>query len=61
VTAVGAHSVTLLGVTVDTTGFTFGGGSESAFYAAVHVGIVVAVTGTMANGVVTWNAIKIDD
>jgi hypothetical protein len=48
-------------VTLPTTGFTYSGSNESAFYTALNVGNVVAVTGTISAGAVTWNAIKIDD
>ena len=67
VKAVSAPSLTILGVTVDTTGVTqfegVDGGSMNRvdFFAAVQVGTLVKVKGTLNGTVVTWDEAELED
>jgi hypothetical protein len=56
-------NVTVLGVTIDTTGFTFNGfADQAAFFAAIVPATDrVKLTGTASGSVVTWDTIAIDD
>lgn len=60
-------TVTILGVTVDTTGVTQFEGvddgpmSRAAFFAAVQVGTLVKVKGTLNGIVVTWDEAELED
>ena len=60
-------TLTILGVTVDTTGVTQFEGvddgpmSRAAFFAAVQVGTLVKVKGTWSGAVVTWEEAELED
>jgi hypothetical protein len=51
--------ITVVGVVIDTTGFTFPDGS-SAFWAGATPGAVVRVSGTSSGSMVTWNTIALE-
>jgi hypothetical protein len=57
-------SITVLGITVDTTSITSFSGEgitdSTTFFDQVKIGDLVDVTGTQANGIVTWQAVEVD-
>jgi hypothetical protein len=67
VQAVSAPTLTILGVTVDTTGVTqfegVDGGpmNRAGFFAAVQAGTLVKVKGTLNGTVVTWSEAELED
>lgn len=67
VTAVSAPSITVMGVTVDTSGFVdhdFSGAGvtgRTSFFNTIKVGDLVEVSGTRSGATVTWNAIGLED
>lgn len=66
VQAVSDPNLTILGVSVDTTGVQFEGidggpMSRAAFFAAVNVGTLVKVKGTLNGTVVTWEEAELED
>jgi hypothetical protein len=69
VQALSNPDVTILGVTVDTSGIdndNFQGLNElpigrAAFFNAVEVGTLVKVKGRLVNGVVTWREAELED
>ncbi|MBY0248686.1 MAG: hypothetical protein K2Q17_13565 [Nitrospiraceae bacterium] len=67
VQAVSDPTLTILGVTVDTTGVTQfegvddGSMNRASFFAAVQVGTLVKVKGTLNGTVVTWEEVELED
>jgi hypothetical protein len=59
ISAVANPIVTVLGVSVDTTGMSIS--NASAFWAAATVGKVVQISGTSSAGTITWTGIRLDD
>ena len=59
-------TLTILGVTVDTTGVEFEGVrdetmSRATFFSTVKAGTLVKIQGRLNGGVVTWREVEIED
>lgn len=65
VSALPNPAVTLMGISVDTTGISSFDGDgvidQGSFFTAVSAGDVVNVEGTLSGGVVTWESIELED